>query len=338
MFSISKSIQTEIAAIDKLVNSLERDFQKTFADFLKTVKSTASLKIMRQYLENSDINGLVKYVNSLNKPLGAAVANAIIASANHETAILEPKVQRFSNKQNPLKPKITLAFNPGDERAAQIIRNATTSLIVQISEQQRLSIFDSISTGLQAGDGPRKMAREISEVVGLTQKQNQAVKNYRQLLEDGNAEALQRGLRDKRRDGTIRRSIKDQDPLSSKQINSMAEAYRAKYIRYRSEVIARDQIGSAVAVGRDEALRQTNEDVGISAEETFGTWNTTKDGRQRDTHNSMSGQVRNINDTFDSPSGAKLRYPKDPLAPASEKIQCRCIRTISYRGLGESRI
>ncbi|MDB5724627.1 MAG: putative head morphosis protein, partial [Novosphingobium sp.] len=48
------------------------------------------------------------------------------------------------------------------------------------------------------------------------------------------------------------------------------------------------------------------------------------DKRVRDTHRGMNHQTVGQNESFVSPSGARLRYPGDPLAPAAEIINCRC--------------
>jgi hypothetical protein len=60
-------------------------------------------------------------------------------------------------------------------------------------------------------------------------------------------------------------------------------------------------------------------------------WNSVHDDRVRDTHQVLDGQGRALGESFDSPSGAKLRYPHDPLAPISEVANCRCFLTVRRR-------
>lgn len=251
-----------------------------------------------------------------------------------ETAILQPKVQRAINAKIPKdlpKPKIMLAFDPGDEKAARLIREQTHRFLADLSRANRETIFGAISEGLQEGANPRKISLLIQQNIGLTDFQNNAVKNYRSLLENGSREALDRGLRPTRNDNMVERSISGEKPLTSKQIDLMVGRYRQKYIRYRADTIARTEAGGAIAVGQDEALRQTAENVGFTDDQVIRTWNTTRDSRARDTHAAMNQQPRELGKPFDSPSGAKLRFPRDPLASASERINCRCNLTTSFK-------
>lgn len=60
-------------------------------------------------------------------------------------------------------------------------------------------------------------------------------------------------------------------------------------------------------------------------------WHSQSDDRVRDTHQVLNGQRRALGESFDSPSGAKLRYPHDPLAPISEVARCRCFLSVQRR-------
>lgn len=60
-------------------------------------------------------------------------------------------------------------------------------------------------------------------------------------------------------------------------------------------------------------------------------WNSQHDERVRDTHQGLDGQVRALGESFVSPSGARLRYPHDPLAPIGEVARCRCYLSVRRR-------
>lgn len=57
-------------------------------------------------------------------------------------------------------------------------------------------------------------------------------------------------------------------------------------------------------------------------------WNTILDGRERDTHFLLNGEVKPIDDYFYSISGDRALYPGDFTA-AEENCGCRCILTYS---------
>ncbi len=99
-------------------------------------------------------------------------------------------------------------------------------------------------------------------------------------------------------------------------IAQMTERIRAYYdgIGYRAERVARTEVVGASNAGAAEAYRQN----GVSRKE----WLTTIDGRQRDTHEEVNGQVVGIDDFF-TVGGSQMSAPGDGDDPA-EIINCRC--------------
>ena len=86
-------------------------------------------------------------------------------------------------------------------------------------------------------------------------------------------------------------------------------------MEHRSTVIARTEvIGAANTAGYDMLGR-----VGAKVQ-----WLTSRDGKVRDTHALLEGDVKPHGEPFITASGAKLLYPGDPDGPAEEIIQCRC--------------
>ena len=320
---IFSKVDNEQATIEALLASTEKSFRDAVFAFLALARSAEVYKIIRQYLEQGQYEEIVGFINSMAKPLGREVHNAVRNAGDAEMKALTPKAQMKANK-----PIIVLSFEPGNPRAAEIIRAQTESLIKDISDSVRQVIYDAIYNGQLSGANPRTVAIEIQKVIGLTAFQNNAVNNYRRLLESGSKEALDRGLRDKRFDNTVRRA--SEVPLTQEQIDRMVDRYREKYIKYRAETIARTEAGRAISQAQEEAIRQTMNDVGIGEDEVKRKWHTTMDGRQRDSHSYLNGRIVGLNEPFLSSSGARLRYPRDPSAPASETINCRCTLTTHF--------
>ena len=103
----------------------------------------------------------------------------------------------------------------------------------------------------------------------------------------------------------------------------MVGRYSERYVKYRSEVIARTESLRAVHAGNNEAYEQAIEQGELAKDQIMRTWITAGDDRVRDTHENLSGVQAGMDQTFPA-QGGPLRFPGDPAGPADETIQCRC--------------
>lgn len=217
-----------------------------------------------------------------------------------------------------------ISFDRVNVRAVEIMQQNRLRLIVEFAQEQRIATREALQDGIRRGLNPRDTAREFRSSIGLTSRQQRAVQNYRRLLEQGSSEALNRQLRDRRFDPTVRRAVRGDLILTPEQINRMVQRYRERTLKFRSEVIARTESLRAVHEGTEEGFRQALENRVIDARTLVRTWHVRRDGRERDSHHTMQGQKRQIGEAFLSGAGNRLRFPGDINAPASETIQCRC--------------
>lgn len=74
---------------------------------------------------------------------------------------------------------------------------------------------------------------------------------------------------------------------------------------------------------RLETIKELNREL-VGKRRYRKEWIARADDRTRDTHAEISGSIVRANEYFRTSSGAKLMYPGDPRAPASEIINCRC--------------
>ena len=314
---IIRKASNEQRRIEALLRKQDRRMRRAFLDFVRDVRSPAVMREIMRFLEAGDIRGAMGVINTHIAAM-AATAPAIIAEvARAEVAALQGQFRRY-------QPSIALSFDPGDPEAASIIRNSRLSLIQGISSEQERVIRQVLTDATQRGLGSRAVAREIRQTIGLTAGQEQWVARYRQSLEILDRNALGRDLRDRRFDKTVARAIDRGEPLSREQIDRMVGRYRERALAYRTETIARTESTRALNQARENALDQVLRQTGTSADRVVQIWRTNMDGRQRDTHAGMNGQERQRGQAFDSPSGAQLRFPGDPRAPAGEVINCRC--------------
>ncbi len=220
---------------------------------------------------------------------------------------------------------VTISFDQVNERAVRTMRNERLREIREFSAEQRRATRAALTEGIRRGQNPRAQAKTFIDSIGLTEKQVEAVNNYRRLLEAGSREALTRRLRDKRSDSVVRRAINEGTPLSQAQINSMTGRYQTRFLNFRAETIARTESLRAVNQANDEGYRQAIEEGHVEPQQLKREWHTAADDRVRDSHDLMDANVVDgIEEPFISGNGNELLFPGDPAAPGSETVQCRC--------------
>jgi hypothetical protein len=104
----------------------------------------------------------------------------------------------------------------------------------------------------------------------------------------------------------------------------MKARYGERYIKHRSQVIARTEGLRAANLGSYESWRQAVEDTGVlDAGQVRRKWITAKDDRVRPDHRGAAGQERGFNEPFEiGPDRERVMFP--PHQP-----NCRC--TTAYR-------
>ena len=156
-------------------------------------------------------------------------------------------------------------FDAINDRAVRLMRENKLRLVREFLDSQRAATQHALVEGVTEGLNPIAQARAFRDSIGLTSRQEAAVGNYRRLLQTGDRDALVRALRDRRYDPTVRRAIASDRPLTTSQIDRMVARYRERYIKYRSEVIARTESLKIVHQGNDEMYHQAVESGKLDA-------------------------------------------------------------------------
>ena len=227
--------------------------------------------------------------------------------------------------------------------AEQYARDESSRLIVEIVNPQRQLARSVIEHGLRnqvhpsavalelVGRWNRKTKRREGGFIGLTTNQGQWVQNVQTELTSGTTgdlnHYLNRKLRDKRFDRTVRKAIREGKPIPKAKVDSMVRHYKAKALKYRGDAIARTESLSAMNLGRQKAMDLLVQNGGIKSKDNMQKeWVSTHDSRVRDSHLEIDGQQRGVDEAFDV-NGYSAMQPGDDSLPAKEKINCRC-RTI----------
>lgn len=233
-------------------------------------------------------------------------------------------------------------FDVRNSRAEAWLRDHSSTLVTNIGEDIRLSVRNMMTLGVEAGRNPRNIALDIvgrvdpvtgrrkGGVVGLTGQQSAWVGNARQELANPDTAShwFTRKLRDKRFDKIVQRSITDGVALDADTVARLTGRYSDSLLRMRGETIGRTEALQSMNHSSDEAFRQAVDAGLIKPEAVMREWDATgNDGRTRETHLAMDGQVRRFDEPFMSPSGAMMMFPGDFSlgAPPEEIINCRCV-------------
>ena len=319
--SVLQKAVSERTLIGRLLSKQEAAVRRAFQTFLVDTRSNATLHQVRQLLELGRVDAALEIVDQHVVRMANVIPRIVTEAGN---ASIDDLGVRFGRQLTG--GRVAAVFEPGNERAAEIMGRSRLAFIRDFTREQRAATRRALSATLRAGDGPRVATRRFRDSIGLTRHQLAVVDNYRALLERQSPEALNRSLRDRRFDRALGEAVEEGgEPLERAQIDRMVSRYQDRMLNLRAETIARTEAHRALGAARNESIRQMLEQTGIDPEYVQQVWNATQDARTRDTHFAMDGQRRPLGRPFRSPSGALLMYPGDPKAPPEESINCRCV-------------
>ena len=169
-------------------------------------------------------------------------------------------------------------------RAVTWARNYSSNLVVQIGDETRSALRTTIAEGLQAGNNPRVIARDVRQMIGLTNNQARSVQNYRAMLERRKEKGAER----------------------------KAQRYADKKLRERAENIARTEAIRAVS----EAQRVSYEvayNEGKLPRSTKRKWIATQGERTCPLCLALNGTIVGVSEPFAPGIMTPPRHPS-----------CRC--------------
>lgn len=303
--------------LNDLLDQQEVRIAQIFRTAIADLQGDLDLNALADLIEQGRINEALDQLQYVADQLGVASDVAFVTTGQSTADFLtNAGVGRIVFDQvNPL--------------AVAAMQAAKLSLVREFAEEQRRATSFALVSSVEAGQNPRVAARNFRDSIGLTEQQWRYVENYRQALnavgtdEQSAADALSRELRDRRGDQQIKRAIRETRPLPAEKIDWLTERYVQRFVKYRSEVIARTEALRAVHQGNEEMYRQAIEAGIVDPSQLSRKWVTRLDGRERRTHFILNGQEKRWGDHWTTIHGV-IRYPGDPAAPASEVIQCRC--------------
>lgn len=312
-----------------------------FMEAIRDLRSNVELQKVIAALERGDLQGALDALHLSRAAftgLEAKITEAFIAGGQGAVASM------------PAAVSIGFRFDPGNQRASSYIRQFSGNLITGLVEGERQQARDFLADGMARGAHPRSVALDLvgrisratgnreGGLIGLSAPQRAYVQAARIELASADPKLLKHYLtrtrRDRRYDRTVLKAIREGKAINRDTASLMVTRYSARLTQLRGEVIARTEGLPAIRAAKHEAYQQLVDDGRVAEADIERGWHTTQDGRQRDTHDAMSGQtVRGLSQPFQSPSGALLMFPGDVSlgAGTDEIVACRCDESIAVR-------
>lgn len=288
---------------------------RRFLEAIRDIRNTVTLEELEALLAAGQFEQALAQAELVATNLSNAYVTAYILAADDVMGFISNSIG------------ITVRFDQTNFRAVEEMRQASLRLVAEFTSGQRAATRTALVEGIRQGLNPREQARMFRQSIGLTANQMQAVASYRRALEQSSARALTYQLRDRRFDASVRGAIDGDRVLTQDQIDRMVTRYYERFVAHRARTIARTEALGAVHQGSDAGFRQAF-GAGV-IEELSQQWHTAGDGRVRHpSHTFMNRQVRPFGEPFLSGAGNLLRYPGD--GPASDAVQCRCVKTTIF--------
>ena len=316
-----------VTQLENIASRFEPKIQSALLAAFKEIKDSVTLTEIETAIKTQGITGAVNILNNLQ--IEAIIKKELINNIN--MAVTESG-RMVINVIPPAGITGTVfSYNILNPITAEYIQTYELNLINKISTNTREAIRNSIQADFIAGRNPLDTARTFKDTIGLTPKQELAVRNYRTSLEGLDRSALKRKLRDKRFDSSVLRAIENKTKLSEDQIDRFVNNYRERFIQFRTNTIARTESMRAISVGEYTSAIQAVNEGAIDADIVRRFWVYQDDSKTRNFHKqipNLNPEGVRIDQPFVTPLGPLL-FPRDPSGSAANTINCRC--TVVYR-------
>lgn len=325
----------------QLVAALEPELRNAFMAAIAELRDGINRTALIAALQAGDIEGAVRALN-IEPAAFVRYATALQSvfveggTAAAATILAGPGVN------------VLVRFDMTNPAAEAWIRRNVGERITAITQETMQVARETILTGYQAGRHPNSIALDLVGRRGATGARTGGVLG----LDVPRAERLRivtrgmetaEGVQDLVVNGRVRYKVNRATELRILRAYNNGTAvpaadraisirqYQNALLKARGETIARTETLQSVMGARQEAWRQGLEKLDRTPDDVIKTWwHGGGPKHPRPHHEAMSGQtVRGLETPFVFSNGARLRYPGDENAPASEVINCTCNCTYS---------
>lgn len=320
--------------IDAIIALMVPEIRDAFLLAMSLITDSVVIAELSAAIEAGDFERVYTLLN-ITGPVFRPMQTALESTYER---IAEAEVNGFPARIKTPFGSMVFRFNMYDPNVVAYLRNQSGNLITAIQDDTRTTIRNTVADGQQSGRNPRSIAldivgridpttgKRVGGVVGLTKQQEMWSRSVRKKLEALDPTYLEMALRDARFDGVVRKAIEAGKALSTDTIDKLVLRYREKALKYRGEMIARNEVVPTANGAGYEAVRQVVATGGVKAGAVTREWDDVGDNRTRHDHRTMRGQTVGLDEPFVAPDGSLLMFPGDDSlgASAKEVIMCRC--------------
>ena len=209
---------------------------------------------------------------------------------------------------------LAVAFDQLSPDVVTAIRALETPVMARLKQDARDVVRARVLAGIQAGENPRAIARDLRDIIGLGPTQYQEVLNYRDALMGANG----RSLSDYTLADATAKRLAAKGPLTEKQIDRYTEAYRQRRIALNAEATARSATLQSFKQGQRLSWQDAIDKGVVPPGRLVKQWIGVMDDRERPEHVAMERQTV----PFDEP------YSNGEMTPGESTYNCRCVEKV----------
>lgn len=275
----------------KVADKLEPQARKAVADSLKAMRRLFDPKWFARAYGKRDTQGMldafaVAQLGDTLKPTIETVVDAYRRCATAEASVLQHAVAKDRGTAT-----IAWGFDLTNPKAAAWGYQWSAELIQGLGDAGKLAIKDAIGRVMSADLSKHDATLLIQSIIGLNDRQAQAVENWRsELLASGK---------------------------TSDSIEAALDDYADALLVERATMIARTEIMTAASAGQREAWDQAADKGLLDPTATSRMWIVTDDDRLCDDCEPLDGEAVGLNDEFEDGD--------PPLHPG-----CRCTMGLTF--------
>lgn len=325
---------------DELLDSYGPRVAAAFREAIETIKSSVVLKTIVERLERGDIAGAIQAVQF--EPEAFAALEMSLREAFNAGGV--GMVQGLPSLVGPDGLRVLFQFGVRNIEAERLIREQSSTLVTNITSDQRDALRLAFETGLASGKNPTATALDVigrvsritgrreGGTIGLTTPQVEFIygeRGARANLLSGEPELMRKYLnlktRDRRFDRSVLKAIREDRPVDAAIVTKIVGRLNDKNLQLRGETIGLEETRTALFSVRDNAIRQQVEAGKITIQEVTKNWKHSGSEHPRMQHIQMATQdAVPLDMPFVAPDGTMLMYPHDPKAPARHRLGCKC--------------